>query len=129
HLRTPARSTRRRPQRIPVLPSGLHAVRAVRTHSGPDPPGARRDRADPGAGGLSPPPVQREVASPATCEDGDMRLPARYAAAAVIGIYNLIQNRALPAGWYVPGNLVVSAGLVGLARRDGCSWEDLGLGG
>lgn len=58
-----------------------------------------------------------------------MRLPARYAAAAVIGIYNLIQNRALPAGWYVPGNLVVSAGLVGLARRDGCSWEDLGLGG
>lgn len=57
-----------------------------------------------------------------------MRLPARHAAAAVIGIYNLIQNRLLPAGWYVPGNMVVSAGLVGLARRDGCSWDDLGLG-
>lgn len=47
--------------------------------------------------------------------------------AAIIGGYNLVQNRALSTSMYVPANVVVSAGLVALARRSGCSWNDLGL--
>jgi len=47
--------------------------------------------------------------------------------AAIIGGYNLVQNLALPTSLYVPANVVVSAGLVVLARRFGCSWHDLGL--
>lgn len=47
--------------------------------------------------------------------------------AAIIGGYNLVQNLALPTSLYVPANLVVSAGLLALARRSGCSWDDLGL--
>jgi membrane protease YdiL (CAAX protease family) len=44
-----------------------------------------------------------------------------------IGAYNLFQNLALPARLYVPANLTVAVGLVQLARRNGCTWEDLGL--
>jgi len=44
-----------------------------------------------------------------------------------IGGYNLVQNLALPVGAYVPANLAATAGLIALARRFGCSWEELGL--
>ncbi len=47
--------------------------------------------------------------------------------AAIIGGYNLAQNLALPTSLYVPANIVVSAGLLALARRYGCSWDELGL--
>lgn len=47
--------------------------------------------------------------------------------AAIIGGYNLVQNLALPSSLYVPANIVVSAGLLALARRYGCSWDELGL--
>lgn len=47
--------------------------------------------------------------------------------AAIIGSYNLVQNHALPTSLYVPANIVVSAGLLALARRHGCTWDDLGL--
>lgn len=63
--------------------------------------------------------------------------PARYVAmsmpgshtkvTAVIAGYNLIQNRLLPSSLYVPANIVVSAVLVAMARRAGCSWRELGL--
>jgi membrane protease YdiL (CAAX protease family) len=41
--------------------------------------------------------------------------------------YNLIQNLLVPDRAYVPANMVAAAGLISLARRSGCSWEDLGL--
>lgn len=47
--------------------------------------------------------------------------------AAIIGGYNLVQNLALPTSLYVPANVVVSAGLIAMARQSGCSWDDLGL--
>lgn len=53
--------------------------------------------------------------------------PRRSTVAAIIGGYNLVQNLALPASLYVPANVVVSGGLLALARRSGCSWDDLGL--
>jgi membrane protease YdiL (CAAX protease family) len=45
----------------------------------------------------------------------------------VIGVYNLVQNLAVPIWAYVPANLAVSAGLVALARRGGATADDLGL--
>jgi uncharacterized protein len=51
----------------------------------------------------------------------------RLMAATAIGGYNLVQNLLVPAGAYVPANLAASVGLVALARRHGCSWDDLGL--
>lgn len=51
----------------------------------------------------------------------------RATVAAAIGVYNLVQNLLLPRAAYVPANLAMSAGLVALARRYGCSWGDLGL--
>ncbi|MFP4072748.1 MAG: CPBP family intramembrane glutamic endopeptidase [Actinomycetota bacterium] len=53
--------------------------------------------------------------------------PIRSTVAAIIGGYNLVQNLVLPTSMYVPANVVVSAGLLSLARRSGCSWDDLGL--
>lgn len=44
-----------------------------------------------------------------------------------LGAYNLIQNLWLPQRAYVPANVAVAGGLVMLARRDGCGFEDLGL--
>lgn len=51
----------------------------------------------------------------------------RAAVMAVIGVYNLVQNLWLPRAAYVPANAAVACGLVALARRHGCSWDDLGL--
>ena len=51
----------------------------------------------------------------------------RTAAVLAIGGYNLIQNLLLPVTAYVPANLVASLGLITLARRYGCTWDDLGL--
>ncbi len=45
----------------------------------------------------------------------------------VVAGYNLIQNRIVPAPWYVPANIAVSAGLVAFAVRHGCSLDELGL--
>lgn len=56
-----------------------------------------------------------------------MRDRGRLAAVLAIGGYNLIQNLLLPATAYVPANLVASLGLTNMARRFGCTWDDLGL--
>lgn len=48
--------------------------------------------------------------------------------AAVIA-YNLVQNLVVPRAGYVPANVIAGGGLVALARRYGCSWDDLGLDG
>ena len=40
---------------------------------------------------------------------------------------NLLNNRLAP-GAYVPTSMLAAGALLGLARRAGCSWEDLGLG-
>ena len=53
--------------------------------------------------------------------------PSRLTAVLAIGAYNLVQNLLLPDRAYVPANLTVSCGLVALARRQGCTWDDLGL--
>lgn len=44
-----------------------------------------------------------------------------------IGGFNLVQNLLIPDRAYVPANLAATAGLVALARHQGCSWDDLGL--
>jgi membrane protease YdiL (CAAX protease family) len=44
-----------------------------------------------------------------------------------LAIYNIVQNTVLPQTAYVPANLIVAAALTAQARRDGCTWEDLGL--
>jgi membrane protease YdiL (CAAX protease family) len=41
--------------------------------------------------------------------------------------YNLVQNRVVPASWYVPANIAMSAWLVLFARRQGCSPGELGF--
>ncbi len=56
-----------------------------------------------------------------------MTEPSRLTAVLAIGAYNLVQNLLLPASAYVPANLTASCGLVALARKQGCSWDDLGL--
>lgn len=52
---------------------------------------------------------------------------ARPTVVAIISGYNLIQNLVLSSSMYVPVNIVLGAGLVALARRNGSSWADLGL--
>ena len=56
-----------------------------------------------------------------------MSEPSRATTVMAIGAYNLVQNLLLPDPAYVPANLTASCALVALARRQGCSWEDLGL--
>ena len=56
-----------------------------------------------------------------------MRESDRWTPLAALGGYNLVQNFVLPNWAYVPANLAVSVGLVVLARKRGCSWEELGL--
>lgn len=46
---------------------------------------------------------------------------------ATLAAANLIGNRLIPSVAYVPWNLAVAAGLLGLARRAGNGVEDLGL--
>ena len=52
---------------------------------------------------------------------------SRLSTAALVGGYNLLQNRLLPGSTYVPANLLVTSGLLALATREGCTLEDLGL--
>jgi membrane protease YdiL (CAAX protease family) len=52
---------------------------------------------------------------------------SRALALTALGGYNLVQNLAVPPPAYVPANLIAALGLLALARRDGCSWRDLGL--
>lgn len=47
---------------------------------------------------------------------------------ALLAVRN-VGGAALPAVAYVPTNVAVGALLLAMARRSGCSWEDLGLGG
>lgn len=57
-------------------------------------------------------------------------MPRQRAAVATIGalgVSNVMTNRVLPDAAYVPWNLAVAAGLVSMARRAGCSVEELGL--
>ncbi|MCZ6662115.1 MAG: CPBP family intramembrane metalloprotease [Actinobacteria bacterium] len=56
-----------------------------------------------------------------------MSEPSRKTVVTAIGVYNLVQNLLIPAPAYVPTNLTATCGLVVLARRQGCSWDDLGL--
>jgi membrane protease YdiL (CAAX protease family) len=56
-----------------------------------------------------------------------MPRPGRWIPVAALGAYNLIQNLLVPPNGYVPANVGVGVILVGLARRQGCSWDDLGL--
>lgn len=51
----------------------------------------------------------------------------RLATVVAIAGYNLIQNLIVPVRAYVPANLVATLGLVAMARRYGCTWDDLGL--
>jgi membrane protease YdiL (CAAX protease family) len=51
----------------------------------------------------------------------------RALVALAIGVYNLVQNYLIPRSAYVPANMVATYGLVRMARRGGCSREDLGL--
>lgn len=56
-----------------------------------------------------------------------MTEPNPWVAIAALAAYNVIQNFAVPPRFYVAANLGVGAALVNLARRQGCSWDDLGL--
>jgi uncharacterized protein len=49
------------------------------------------------------------------------------AVVAVLVAVNLLNNRLLP-GAYLPTCLAATALLLAVARRDGCSWSELGLG-
>jgi len=49
------------------------------------------------------------------------------AAVAVLVISNVVTNRRLPLAAHLPWSLGMAAGLVGLARGAGCTWEELGL--
>ena len=53
--------------------------------------------------------------------------PNPWVPVVTLAAYNLIQNFLVPPRLYVTANLGVSAGLVHLARKRGCSWDDLGL--
>lgn len=63
--------------------------------------------------------------------EGASGAPERKRATVVVAViaYNLVQNLAVPRAGYVPANLIAGGGLVALARRYGCSWDDLGLDG
>lgn len=56
----------------------------------------------------------------------DRRKAAR-AALALLAAHNVAQNTILHERGYVPGNIVVSGSLLGLARASGLSWDELGL--
>lgn len=47
---------------------------------------------------------------------------------AVLGAHNLVGNLVLPSELYVPVNVAVAAVLLVVARADGVSWADVGLG-
>ncbi|MGH8927653.1 MAG: lysostaphin resistance A-like protein [Acidimicrobiia bacterium] len=51
----------------------------------------------------------------------------RWAALLALAAYNIVQNQMIPVAAYVPANLAASLSLVALARRHGCSLDDLGL--
>lgn len=55
------------------------------------------------------------------------RQRAAVVTVAALGLSNVMTNRVLPDATYVPWNLTVAAGLVSMARRAGCSDEELGL--
>ncbi len=61
----------------------------------------------------------------------DARRPAARAAGVVVALLAVrnVGEVPLPDPAYVPTNLATGALLVALARRGGCSWQDLGLGG
>ncbi|RJL23635.1 CPBP family intramembrane glutamic endopeptidase [Bailinhaonella thermotolerans] len=52
---------------------------------------------------------------------------ALWQSLAVLTAANVLNNRLAPR-LYVPTSVAASAALVAIARRDGCTWEDLGLG-
>jgi uncharacterized protein len=58
---------------------------------------------------------------------GSMTEPNPWVPVVVLAAYNLIQNFLIPPRYYVAANLGVGAGMVRLARKQGCSWDDLGL--
>lgn len=45
----------------------------------------------------------------------------------LLAVYNVVQNTVVPERAYVPSNVAVTAGLLALARRSGCTWGDVGL--
>jgi membrane protease YdiL (CAAX protease family) len=53
---------------------------------------------------------------------------AACAAVGVLAASNVVTNRCLPPGGYVPWNLALTAALLAIARRSGCSTAELGLG-
>lgn len=53
--------------------------------------------------------------------------PARVTAVTAIGAYNVVQNLLIPTPAYAPANLAATAGLVAMARAQGCAWDELGL--
>ena len=58
---------------------------------------------------------------------GFMTEPSPWVPVVALAAFNLIQNFLVPPRVYVAANLGVGAGLVHLARKQGCSWDDLGL--
>lgn len=58
---------------------------------------------------------------------GSMGEPTPWVPVVVVAAYNLIQNFLIPPRYYVAANLGVGAGMVQLARKQGCSWDDLGM--
>ncbi|MGH8912403.1 MAG: hypothetical protein ACRDVD_07815, partial [Acidimicrobiia bacterium] len=64
---------------------------------------------------------------PASRERSLSRDRAAVAAVGVLVISNVVTNRRLPLAAHVPWSLGMAAGLVGLARVAGCTWEELGL--
>ena len=57
----------------------------------------------------------------------DQGSPAHLTALGLLGVYNVVQNTVVSERAYVPANLAATAGLLTLARRAGCTWEELGL--
>lgn len=55
------------------------------------------------------------------------RSEAAVAAIGALAVSNLMTNRVLPDVAYVPWNLAMATGLLALARRAGCSDDELGL--
>lgn len=49
------------------------------------------------------------------------------AALSILAVHNLVQNSILNEKGYVPGNLAVTATLLGLGREAGLEWEEMGL--
>ncbi len=55
-----------------------------------------------------------------------IRIPDLAAVALTLGANGLV-HRVLPESTHVPANLAAAAALVGIARVDGATWDDLGL--